>query len=387
MDFGALPPEINSARMYAGPGPVSMSAAALAWENLATELHSAASSYRTVVAGLTTGRWMGPSSLTMASAFGPYVAWTVGAAARAAEAAGQARLAVEAYEVAFAMTVPPPVVTANRVQLATLVATNFFGQNSPAIAANEAAYGEMWAQDALAMYQYAANSAAACDVTPFGAPPEVVNPAGVAQQSSAVAAQSTLAAGDSQWSLANLVAAVPNTLQALTSPVSNLLLSNPTIAATLTGFETQLPYALPTYFMAAATPLYGMSSVLGIAQTSQSLGNAAAAGAAGAAAAAEGAAAGVASAASSGAGALGAGLASSVGTATTLGPLSVPASWTSVIPTAHVSSITPLPNAGISNSPNLLGGLPSGRGTSSRTPPLPRYGVVPTAMTRPPSAG
>ena len=387
MDFGALPPEINSARMYAGPGPVSMSAAALAWENLATELHSAASSYRTVVAGLTTGRWMGPSSLTMASAFGPYVAWTVGAAARAAEAAGQARLAVEAYEVAFAMTVPPPVVTANRVQLATLVATNFFGQNSPAIAANEAAYGEMWAQDALAMYQYAANSAAACDVTPFGAPPEVVNPAGVAQQSSAVAAQSTLAAGDSQWSLANLVAAVPNTLQALTSPVSNLLLSNPTIAATLTGFETQLPYALPTYFMAAATPLYGMSSVLGIAQTSQSLGNAAAAGAAGAAAAAEGAAAGVASAASSGAGALGAGLASSVGTATTLGPLSVPASWTSVIPTAHVSSITPLPNAGVNGSPNLLGGLPSGRGTSSRTPPLPRYGVVPTAMTRPPSAG
>ena len=372
--------------MYAGPGPVSMSLAAVAWENLATELHSAASSYRTVIAGLTTGRWMGPSSLAMASAFGPYAAWTVGAAARAAEAAGQARLAVEAYEAAFAMTVPPPIVTANRVQLATLVATNFFGQNSPAIAANEAAYAEMWAQDALAMYKYAANSAAACDVTPFAPPPDVVNPAGVAQQTSAVAAQSTLAAGDSQWSLANLVASVPNTLQALTSPVSNLLLSNPSIAATLSGFETQLPYALPSWFMAAATPLYGMSSVLGIAQTSQSLGNAAAAGAAGAAAAAEGAAAGAA-AAGSGVGALGAGLVSSVGTATTLGPLSVPAGWTSVIPTAHVSSITPLPNAGVTNSPNLLGGLPSARGASSRTPPLPRYGVVPTAMTRPPSAG
>jgi PPE-repeat protein len=326
---------------------------------------------------------MGPSSLAMASAFGPYVAWTAGAAARAAEAAGQARLAVEAYEAAFTMTVPPPVVTANRVQLATLVATNFFGQNSPAIAANEAAYGEMWAQDALAMYQYAANSAAACDITPFGAPPEVVNPAGVAQQTSAVAAQSALAAGDAQFSLANLVASVPNTLQALTSPVSTLLLSNPTIAATLTGFETQMPYALPSYFMAAATPLYGMSSVLGIAQTAQSMGTAAASGAAAAAAAAEGAAAG----AASGAGALGAGLVSSVGTASTLGPLSVPASWTSVIPTAHLSSVTALPNAGVTNSPNLLGGLPSARGATSRTPPLPRYGVVPTAMTRPPAAG
>ena len=52
-------------------------------------------------------------------------------------------------------------IAANRTQLASLVATNIFGQNTPAIAANEAQYGEMWAQDATAMYGYAANSAAA----------------------------------------------------------------------------------------------------------------------------------------------------------------------------------------------------------------------------------
>ena len=46
------------------------------------------------------------------------------------------------------MTVPPAVVAANRAQLATLVATNVFGQNTPAIAATEAQYAEMWAQDA-----------------------------------------------------------------------------------------------------------------------------------------------------------------------------------------------------------------------------------------------
>ena len=46
MDFGALPPEINSARMYAGPGSESMLAAATAWNGLAAELHSAASVLR-----------------------------------------------------------------------------------------------------------------------------------------------------------------------------------------------------------------------------------------------------------------------------------------------------------------------------------------------------
>ena len=39
MDFGALSPEINSARMYAGPGPGSMLAAAAAWKGLAGQLH------------------------------------------------------------------------------------------------------------------------------------------------------------------------------------------------------------------------------------------------------------------------------------------------------------------------------------------------------------
>ena len=53
MDFGALPPEINSARMYAGPGPESMLAAAAAWNGLAAELHSGAASYRSVISELT----------------------------------------------------------------------------------------------------------------------------------------------------------------------------------------------------------------------------------------------------------------------------------------------------------------------------------------------
>ncbi len=136
-----------------------MPAAAAAWDELAAELHSAAGSYQSVVSGLTTGLLRGPSSVSMASAVAPYVAWTAGAGPQADEAAAQARAAAGAYEAAFAMTVPPPVATENRVRLVTLIATDFLGQNSPAIAATEAEYVEMWAQGAAAMYRYAASSA------------------------------------------------------------------------------------------------------------------------------------------------------------------------------------------------------------------------------------
>ncbi len=51
VDFGALPPEINSARMYAGPGSASLVAAAKMWDSVASDLFSAASAFQSVVAG------------------------------------------------------------------------------------------------------------------------------------------------------------------------------------------------------------------------------------------------------------------------------------------------------------------------------------------------
>ena len=61
-DFGALPPEINSGRIYAGPGAESMMVAAAAWDGLAAELSAAASGYHSVVTELTSGPWVGPTS-------------------------------------------------------------------------------------------------------------------------------------------------------------------------------------------------------------------------------------------------------------------------------------------------------------------------------------
>jgi PPE-repeat protein len=221
MDFGALPPEINSARMYAGPGSGSMLAAATAWNGLAAELQSAASSYGSVVSALT-DEWQGPSSGLMEDAAAPYVEWMTAAAGQAEQTAGQARAAASAYQVALTAMVPLPEIAANRTQLAALTATNILGQNTPAIAANEAQYGEMWAQDATAMYGYAGTSAAAARVTPFTAPPSTTNPAGAASQAAAVTQASGTATGNGvQSALSQLSSTITSTLQNLASPSSS----------------------------------------------------------------------------------------------------------------------------------------------------------------------
>src|SRR5271168_4535392 len=182
MDFGALPPEVNSARMYLGPGPATLLAASAGWDSLAAELQSAASGYQSAISTLTDESWTGPSSASMEAAVTPYVVWLMSTASQCEEAAGQATAAAAAYEAAYAMTVPPPLIAANRIQLATLIATNLFGQNTPAIMAAEAEYSEMWAQDATVMYNYAATSASASAFSTFASPPQTTNPSGFVNQ-------------------------------------------------------------------------------------------------------------------------------------------------------------------------------------------------------------
>lgn len=187
MDYGLLMPEVNSGRMYAGPGAGPLLAAAAAWNLVAAQLESAAASYLSSVSGMTGLTWFGPSSVSMAAAATRYVAWLQVTAAAAQQTSAQAYAAAAAYEAAFAMTVPPPVIAANRAQLMVLIATNFFGQNTPAIAACEAQYLAMWAQDAAAMYMYAADSSAASIMTPFQEPPQTTNDAGQDAQAQSVA--------------------------------------------------------------------------------------------------------------------------------------------------------------------------------------------------------
>ena len=233
MDFAFLPPEINSGRMYVGPGSGPMLAAAAAWDGLAAELHSTATSYGSVISELSAGPWLGAASAAMTAAAAPYVAWMRSTASQAEQTATQAKAAAAAYEVTFAAMVPPPVIEANRALLQALVATNLFGQNSPAIAATETLYAEMWAQDATAMYGYAGTSASATTLTPFTPAPQTTN--------------GTSAAASTQTAASQLASTA---LQGLTSTAA----TNATSAATLPDFESNVLF-LPSVAQAGLTPL------------------------------------------------------------------------------------------------------------------------------------
>jgi PPE-repeat protein len=198
--------------MYLGPGPGTLLTASAGWESLAAELADAASGYQSVIASLTDESWLGPTSLSMAAAVTPYISWMTATAAQCEQSATQATAAAAAFETAYAMTVPPPLIAANRSQLMALIATNIFGQNTPAIMATEAEYSEMWAQDAAAMYGYAANSAAASEFSPFASPPQTTNPAGVAGQAGAQVGS------NAQTATSQLMSSVPQTLQTLATP-------------------------------------------------------------------------------------------------------------------------------------------------------------------------
>ena len=175
MSFSLFPPELNSALMFSGAGSGPLLEASTAWSQLAADLESTATQYQTLVTNLVTGAWLGPSSVQMASAVEPYIAWMQGAAATAAQTGVQAQAAAAAYQTAYASMVPLPVIAENRAELATLVANNFLGQNTGAIATNEANYLDMWIQDALGMDTYQVNSSAASTLPAQVAAPQVAS--------------------------------------------------------------------------------------------------------------------------------------------------------------------------------------------------------------------
>jgi len=241
-DFGALPPEINAGRLYSGPGSGPMLVAATGWDDLAAELDAAATGYGSVISELTGAPWVGPSSRSMVAAVAPYVTWLGAASALAEQTAGQARAAAAAYDAAFEMTVPPPVIMANRVLLMTLIATNFFGQNSPAIAATEALYMEMWAQDAAAMYGYVGSSASASDLAPFTSPPNTTTPDGTTGQTAAVAQAVATPAGNTSQATA---ATTPQLVSSTAVPQALHPLSATTTATTTLSSDSSSSSGLP----------------------------------------------------------------------------------------------------------------------------------------------
>jgi PPE-repeat protein len=395
MDCGALPPEINSARMYTGPGAGPMMAAAAAWNNLAAELGTTAASSQSVISELTGSEWLGPSSAAMAAATAPYVSWMETTAGQLQQAAAQATASAAAYETAFAMTVPPPVIAANRTQLAALVATNILGQNTPAIAATEAHYGEMWAQDAAAMYGYAASSAATSKLPLVTSPAATTNGTGLAAPAAAVAGAGT---GNTQTGLQGLISSIPSTLQSLASPLAgssaatnplDSLLGNNVVSAAGNGILDTVAWNMMESI--ATATVYG--ATVNSQSAASGAGDALGAGLGGGVLAGSVGSAAPAAAASVG------GLAETpvlagMGGSSAVGGLSVPGTWSAATPAASAGTAT-LTGSGWAVEAESAGttavpaGMPAmasaGRGGFGFS--APRYGVKPTVMQRPIGVG
>ncbi|OBA82857.1 hypothetical protein A9W99_09830 [Mycobacterium sp. 1164966.3] len=407
LDFAMLPPEVNSARMYTGPGSAPMLAAASAWKGLAAELRSTALIYDSVLTGLTSEGWHGPASASMTAAATPYMTWMGTTALQAEQTGAQAEAAAGAFEAAFAATVPPPAIAANRAQLAALVATNILGQNTAAIAATEAQYAEMWAQDAAAMYGYAASSAMASQVSPFAEPQQTTSPSGLTAQSAALVQAAATPAGTQQGTLSQVLSTVPGTLQGMASPLSSatpttgsgdllsMLLGGSSGNTALDNFWTawgpnaniwntifSSGFYMPGNWMGTAADFMGLAG----GQAAQEAGEAAGAAAAGAEGAIGGAAGSLGNL-----GAAGGSVAANLGGASLVGPLSVPPSWTGPAPVggplASALGGTPM----IAPSPAVAAGMPpvpfgnfGGQGLGRA---VPQYGFRPTFVARPPAAG
>lgn len=398
VDYGVLPPEVNSGRIYTGPGAGPMLAAAAAWSGLAADLQTAASGHRLVISELTSGPWLGPASASMLAAATPFVVFLDSSAAEAEQAASQAFAAAAAYEAAFAASVPPPVIAANRALLAVLVATNFLGQNTPAIAATEALYAEFWAQDAAAMYNYAGSAAAATQFGELPEPADVADPYRLADQAIAAFKGQYNNVFSNVMNVAGQVnPRVADVLKTLSTPINSTAIDQWLVA------NTPLDDLVPLYskylspYVPALTALFQSGQAFGqassgtIAITNFMNGLAPAAKAAQGAAQAAGAAA---SSVGTKVGSVTAGL----GRAVPLSGLSVPASWTSAVGSATGTGATAVGNpAGI---PAALEATATGAaGNTPVAPPFgqffnagngrktPAYGHRLTFMTRPPAAG
>jgi PPE-repeat protein len=386
--FAALPPEVNSAFLYTGAGSGPLLAASTAWSNLAAELSTTATSWDSIIGTLTGEQWTGAGSAAAAAAAQPYVSWLTQTSAAAEQAAAQAQASAAAYEAAFAGVVPPPLIAANRSLLATLVATNFLGINTPAIAATEAQYAEMWVQDAVTLTTYEAASTAAAVLQPLTPAAPTTSPAAAATQSLAVtkAATATPAATGLQGILSGLLSGDPSSIgtglfNALPVTVQNLLNAADGFFGTPLIFDgvqevgvtaawfvgNTIPTAVSLgHTLAAAAPaaVSGVSSVTPLA---------------GAAAIGEGTLVNS---------VMGSGASAALGGSTAVGGLSVPAAWSSAAPATLASSTAPLEGSGWTAATDEAGGGPVGgmmpgmaaAGKGAGAMAGPRYGFKPIVM-------
>ena len=367
--------------MYTGAGAGPMMAAAASYANLAAEVSTTATQWESIMSTLTTGSWTGGGSAAAAAAAQPIVAYLNETAAALEQASAQATASAAAYEAAYAATVPPTEIAANRTLLAQLVATNFLGINTPAIAATEALYGEMWVQDTTMYAAYQAASTASSALTPVTPLASTTNPGAASAVDNAA-----LAGGTAQAAAAPLAqaASLPFTTNGLLGSIDNFLGTPAVLNGINGGVNTAawfvmntIPTAVSLGHTLGAVPAVAVSDVVpagagGITEGAM-VGSVAPAGGMG----------GMAS--------MGTAASAGVGEATTVGRLSVPASWSTAAPATAAASAAPLEGSGwtvaaeaaegapVTAMPGMPGMAAMAKGAGAYGAG-PRYGIKPIVM-------
>ncbi|RUP06444.1 MAG: PPE family protein [Mycobacterium sp.] len=402
MDFIGLPPEVTSALIHSGPGAEPLLEASFAWQRLGYDLEESIRAYSPVLASVTEA-WHGPASTAMVQAVGTYLTWLGGTAQQCLALGSSAQAAAAAFGAVQAAVVHPSVISANRVRLAQLLATNGLGKNVAAIAETESQYERMWVSNAAAMYRYQAASAQALQLPLFTSPPSITTPEGPAAQAEAVQTAATSATSSNVSNvLANAAAAVAPA-DAVAPPVSPADALLQAIGVTFDPNQGWFGLA-NTYanqFISSGFPINMLSyfAQFSSAQALQSVAPDIAEGLS------EGESALTASAASlsDAAGALGsAEPAAAMGVAVSMGNLSAPPAATAVLTGAHMpvqlaSAASPLPGADAGGDFSMLPPLmapPISAGSGWKKRKEQKYEDLAmglelkgTFMTRPPSAG
>ncbi|MGU3651931.1 PPE family protein [Mycolicibacterium sp. A43C] len=259
----ASPPEVHSALLSAGPGPVAVLASSSAWRGLSIGYREAAIELRTILDAVQTGHWEGPSAVGYVAAHRPYLGWLIDASTVCATTACQMERVAAAYGVALVEMPTPAELALNHTTHAALVGTNFFGLNTIPITVNEADYLRMWMQAATAMATYdGVATMAVASVPPLPQVPRIV--AGSPPRSEGLVDAAT--ALDTSASLSDLLEAILKIL--VPAPVFDIIdaLHNLNLGE-IVSLMASNPAAALTALSPLITALFGFIAYVSISLT------------------------------------------------------------------------------------------------------------------------
>jgi PPE-repeat protein len=294
-DAAAFTPEINYQLMSSGDLGASLMAAGAAHQSLADMLIAEMIQMGFNTSSTAAVSWQGPGGQMMQMSAGEFITILEAASLWIQTASQQALEVVSAHQAAVTAMIPSEVALTNRATQGGLVATNFFGQNTPGINALDAQYAGFWINNAGQRSVYGSVVSMALGLLATPAPlsamaPDPAGPAvGVAEAAGQAGAQSGVqAAGQTMNQAASApVSGGATTGSSAQSLMSSMVGSMGSVAGQagsaaqpvmqVANAFPQLASQVPSLFGSMLGPLSNATSGLGAADAAAGLGPSAAA--------------------------------------------------------------------------------------------------------------